>query len=78
MTPESVLAWASSLLKQFSLQLRAGEKVYHIELQNDFMSLTACKNTSGEAEDLFLDDETRAKKQLDATRLDGGINLDEE
>ncbi len=47
MTPQRVLVWASSLLKHFSLQIRAGEKVYRLELQNDLMSLVARRNKNG-------------------------------
>ena len=35
------------MLKPFSLQIKAGEKVYRLELQNDLMSLTARKNKRG-------------------------------
>ena len=47
MTPQQILMWANSLLKPFSLQIKAGEKVYRLELQNDLMSLIARKNKRG-------------------------------
>ena len=47
MTPQQILMWANSLLKPFSLQIKAGEKVYRLELQNDLMSLIARKNQNG-------------------------------
>ncbi len=47
MTPQPVPAWANSLLMQFFLHIRGGEKVYRLELQNDLLSLIARKNTSG-------------------------------
>ena len=47
MAPQQVLMWANSLLKPFSLQIKAGEKVYRLELQNDLMSLIARKNKRG-------------------------------
>ena len=98
MTPQQILMWANSLLKQFSLQIKAGEKTYQLEIQNDLMSLTARKNKNGriykdnrnllnqqvrktEADDLFIDEATnakRAKQQLNRERLDTGINTDDE
>ena len=47
MTPQQLLMWANSLLMPFSLQIKAGEKVYRLELQNDLMSLIARKNKRG-------------------------------
>ena len=47
MTPQQILMWANSLLKPFSLQIKAGGKVYRLEFQNDFMSLIARKNKRG-------------------------------
>jgi hypothetical protein len=47
MIPQSVLAWANSLLKLFSLQIKAGEKTYRLEIQNDLMSLITRKNKNG-------------------------------
>ena len=99
MTPQQILMWANSLLKQFSLQIKAGEKTYQLELQNDLMSLIQRKNKNGREyedrrnllnqrvakkqleEDLFLDDETRAKKTkkpFNTDLLDVGINHDDE
>ena len=91
--------WVNSLLKPFSLQIRAGEKTYQLELQKDLMSLTQRKNKNGREykdrnnlliqrvpkkqveEDLFVDDETRAKKAkkpFNTDLLDVGINHDDE
>jgi len=99
MTPQQILMWANSLLKQFSLQIRAGEKTYQLELQNDLMSLIQRKNKNGKIyndkrnllnqqvpkkqveDDLFLDDETRAKKArkpFNTDLLDVGINHGDE
>ena len=47
MIPQSVLAWANSLLKLFSLQIEAGEKTYQLEIQNELMSLITRKNKNG-------------------------------
>ena len=47
MTPQQILMWANSLLKPFSLQIRAGEKTYQLEIQNELMSLTTRKNKNG-------------------------------
>jgi stalled ribosome alternative rescue factor ArfA len=44
MTPQQILMWVNSLLKPFSLQIKAGEKTYQLELQNDLMSLIQRKN----------------------------------
>jgi hypothetical protein len=47
MTPQQILMWANSLLKSFSLQIKAGPKVYRLELQNDLLNLIARKNGEG-------------------------------
>ncbi len=47
MTPQQILMWANSLLKPFSLQIKAGPKVYRLELQNDFLNLINRKNEEG-------------------------------
>jgi hypothetical protein len=47
MTPQQILMWINSLLKDFSLQIKAGAKVYRLELQNDLMNLIARKNEEG-------------------------------
>jgi stalled ribosome alternative rescue factor ArfA len=99
MTPQQILMWVNSLLKPFSLQIKAGEKTYQLELQNDLMSLIQRKNKNGREykdrknllnqrvpkkqveEDLFMDDETRAKKAkkpFNTDLLDVGINHDDE
>ena len=47
MTPQQILMWVNSLLKDFSLQIKAGPKVYRLELQNDLLNLIARKNGEG-------------------------------
>ncbi len=47
MTPQQILRWANSLLKPFSLQIKAGPKVYRLELQNDLLNLINRKNEEG-------------------------------
>ena len=47
MTPQQILTWAISLLKPFSLQIKACPKVYRLELQNDLLNLIARKNAEG-------------------------------
>ena len=47
MTPQQILMWANSLLKPFSLQIKAGAKVYRLELQNDLLNLINRKNEEG-------------------------------
>ena len=47
MTPQQILMWANSLLKPFSLQIRAGEKTYQLDIQNELMSLITRKNKNG-------------------------------
>ena len=47
MTPQQILMWANSLLKPFSLQIKAGQKVYRLELQNDLLNLINRKNEEG-------------------------------
>lgn len=39
--------WVNSLLKTFSVQVKAGAKVYRLELQNDLLNLIARKNNEG-------------------------------
>ena len=47
MTPQQILMWANSLLKPFSLQIKAGQKVYRLELQNDLLNLINRKSEEG-------------------------------
>ena len=47
MTPQQILMWANSLLKPFSLQIKAGPTVYRLELQNDLLNLINRKNAEG-------------------------------
>ncbi len=90
--------WANSLLEQFSLQIKAGEKTYHLQIQSELVSLISCKNKNGriykdsrnllnqqirkkEAEDLFIDEETKAtkeKKQFNTERFDTGVKTYDE
>ncbi len=44
MTPQQVLMWCNSLLKDFSLQIRAAEKTYYLEFQNGLLELIQSKN----------------------------------
>ncbi|MFM7984665.1 MAG: hypothetical protein ACKPKO_35610, partial [Candidatus Fonsibacter sp.] len=44
MTPQQVLMWCNSLLKDFSLQIRADKETYYLELQNDLLALIKRKN----------------------------------
>ena len=73
MTPQQVLMWCNSLLKDFSLQIRADKETYYLELQNDLLTLIKRKNNIGkiyydrdnllkqvalnQQDDLFIDDE---------------------
>jgi hypothetical protein len=73
MTPQQVLMWCNSLLKDFSLQIRADKETYYLELQNDLLALIKRKNGIGKIyfdeknllkqgapqpqEDLFVDDD---------------------
>ena len=47
MTPQQVLMWCNSLLKDFSIQIRAAEKTYYLETQNDILELVKRKNKNG-------------------------------
>ena len=48
MSPQQVLMWCNSLLKQFSVQVRAEKHGgYFLELQNDLLSLIKRKNNAG-------------------------------
>ena len=73
MIPQRVLMWRKSLLKGFSLQIRADKETYYLELQNDLLALIKRKNRIGkiyydrqnllkqgaphQQDDLFLDDD---------------------
>lgn len=91
MTPQQILMWANSLLKPFSLQIKAGEKVYRLELQKDLLNLIARTNREGrlykDSEGLlnqmipervakdFFNDEAKEAKHK-LSLLDVGVNLD--
>jgi len=73
MTPQQVLMWCNSLLKDFSLQIRADKETYYLEFQNDLFALIERKNKIGkiyfdkdnllkqgapnQQDDLFVDDD---------------------
>ena len=73
MTPQQVLMWCNSLLRDFSLQIRADKETYYLELQNDLLALIKRKNHMGniyynkdnllkqgalnQPDDLFIDDD---------------------
>jgi hypothetical protein len=79
MTPQQVLMWCNSLLKDFSLQIRADKETYYLELQNDLLELIKRKNGIGKIyfdgknllkqgasqpqEDLFVDDDPPQPQQ---------------
>jgi hypothetical protein len=92
MKPQQILMWANSLLKPFSLQIKAGEKVYRLELQNDLLNLIARKNKEGR---LYKDskgllnqmvpekvakdlfmDDETKETKYQFSQLDVGVNLD--
>ena len=66
--------WCNSLLKDFSLQIRADKETYYLEFQNDLFALIKRKNNIGkiyfdrdnllkqvalnQQDDLFIDDES--------------------
>ena len=47
MTPQQVLMWCNSLLKDFSLQIRADKETYYLELRNDLPALIKRTNRIG-------------------------------
>ena len=73
MTPQQVLMWCNSLLKDFSLRIRADKETCYLELQNDPLALIKRKNRIGkiyydrqnllkqdaphQQDDLFVDDD---------------------
>ena len=72
MSPQQVLMWCNSLLKQFSVQVRAEKHGgYFLELQNDLLSLIQRKNKAGK----FYED---AKNLLKQESKDGDPFIDEE
>ena len=79
MTPQEILMWANSLLKPFSLQIRAGVKSYRLELQNDLLELIRRKNKTGkcyEDENNLLKQVVREKKRgvvVEDMFLDEGV-----
>ena len=82
MTPQQVLMWCNSLLKDLSLQIRADKETYYLELQNDLLALTKRKNGIGNIyfdgnsllkqgapqpqEDLFVDDDLPQPQEVPA------------
>jgi hypothetical protein len=82
MTPQQVLMWCNSLLKDFSLQIRADKETYYLELQNDLLELIKRKNGIGKIyfdgknllkqgasqpqEDLFVDDDPPQQEEVPA------------
>ena len=78
MTPQQVLMWCSSLLKQFSAQIRAAEKTYYIEIPNDLSELIKRKNAKGKHNfdhRNLLKQVVRQQAPVDPF-LDSGINDD--
>ena len=79
MTPQQILMWSNSLLKPFSLQIKAGEKSYRLELQNDLLELIRRKNKTGkryEDENNLLKQVVREKKRtvvVEDMFLDEGV-----
>jgi hypothetical protein len=72
MTPQQILMWCNSLLKPFSVQVRAQKHGgYFLELQNDLLSLIKRKNDSGR----FYEDSRNLLKQ---ESRDGDPFIDEE
>jgi hypothetical protein len=72
MSPQQVLMWCNSLLKQFSVQVRAEKHGgYFLELQNDLLDLIKRKNDSGR----FYEDSRNLLKQ---ESKDGDPFIDEE
>ncbi|MFM7979061.1 MAG: hypothetical protein ACKPKO_07055 [Candidatus Fonsibacter sp.] len=59
MTPQQVLMWCNSLLKDFSLQIRADKETYYLELQNDLLALIKRKNRIGE---IYFDEQNLLKQ----------------
>ena len=47
MTPQQVLMWRNSLLEEFSLQIRASEKTYYLEIHSDILELAKRNNAKG-------------------------------
>ena len=74
MTPQQILMWANSLLKQFSLQIKAGEKTYQLELQNDLMSLIQRKNKNGK---IYNDGRNLLNQQVPKKRVEEDPFLDD-
>ena len=83
MTPQQVLMWCNSLLKEFSLQIRAGKETYYLEFQNDLFALIERKNKIGkiyfdrdnllkqvalnQQEDMFIDDDEPPQQEEEET-----------
>ncbi|MFM7982980.1 MAG: hypothetical protein ACKPKO_27020, partial [Candidatus Fonsibacter sp.] len=59
MTPQQVLMWCNSLLKDFSLQIRADKETYYLELQDDLLAVIKTKNMIGE---IYFDKENFLKQ----------------
>ena len=79
MASQQVLMWCKSLLTQLSPQIRASEKTYYLEIQNDLSELLKRKSANGKQ---FFDHWNLLKLVLRQQAhvdpfLDGGINDDD-
>ncbi|MFM7990047.1 MAG: hypothetical protein ACKPKO_63110 [Candidatus Fonsibacter sp.] len=59
MTPQQVLRWCNSWLKDFSLQIRADKETYYLRLQNDLLALIQRNNNIG---NIYIDKENILKQ----------------
>ena len=73
MTPQQVLMWCDSLLKDFSLQIRAAEKTYHLEFQNGLLEIIKRKNKTGK---IYFDEKNLLKQDAPRQQDDPFIEED--
>ena len=71
MTLQQVLLWCNSLLKDFSLKVRAADKkTYYLELQNDLLALIQRKNEIGK---IYFDEKEPLETTGRATTARGPV-----
>ncbi|MFM7983114.1 MAG: hypothetical protein ACKPKO_27720, partial [Candidatus Fonsibacter sp.] len=73
MTPQQVLVWCNSLLKDFSMHIRADKDTYHLELHSDVLALNKRKNNIGE---IYFDKDNRLKQGAPNHQVDLFIDDD--
>ena len=75
MNPQQVLMWCNSLLKDFSLQIRADKETYYLELQNDLLALIKRKSRIGK---IYFDKDNLLKQGTPPQQQDMFVDDDDD